>query len=219
MNWKKCGFFKGGIRVCVWGEERNREKTASGQNFIPRTPEHKIGMLISTAICCRSTFFYETIKNLLSWWRSQWIVIKLYWLIKLTSGHIYWSNEKLSLSMGIKNLRLLGLWRRAVTKTTAREKSTHDLLPLTEVRIIPIQTKLKFYYFSHSEFRESRNPLSSWCYNFKPHYKIIIFFYYYTQSPESNPDWGENFRNCPFRPWGSPSLQYKAYRVLDQQTL
>jgi len=74
--------------MCLEGIE-NHEKTVSDQNFIPRTSKHKTGILISTAICCRSTLFYGTIKNLLSWSRSQWIVIKLYWLIKLTSGHIY----------------------------------------------------------------------------------------------------------------------------------
>jgi hypothetical protein len=80
-----------------------------------------------------------------------------------------------------------------------------------------IQTKLKFYYISHSEFRESRNPLSSWCYNFKPHYKsIIIIIIIYTQISESNSDAGEIFRNRPDRPWGPTSLKYKRYRLLEQ---
>ena len=75
--------------VCLEETEETWKQTASGQNFIPRTPEHRTGMLISTAICCRRILFYETVKNLLTWWRSQWIVINLYWLIKLTFGHIY----------------------------------------------------------------------------------------------------------------------------------
>jgi hypothetical protein len=45
------------------GYRKTVKKTASDQNFIPQTPEHKRGMLIPTANCCRRILFYETIKN------------------------------------------------------------------------------------------------------------------------------------------------------------
>ena len=36
---------------------------------------------------------------------------------------------------------------------------------------------------------------------------------YGLDSPGIEPLWGEIFRTCPDRPWGSPSLLYNGYRV------
>ena len=36
---------------------------------------------------------------------------------------------------------------------------------------------------------------------------------YGPDGPEIESRWGEIFRNCPYRPWGPPSLLYNWYRV------
>jgi hypothetical protein len=73
------GYISGGNRG-IMKKEHQVKISFSG------TPKHKTGMLTLTAICCRRILSYENIRKFLSWWRSQWIVIKLYWLIKFANN-------------------------------------------------------------------------------------------------------------------------------------